>query len=115
MAEPYPIKAKADSESPSDALTPSITDSAAPAQEWDANGLWRDYVQLPRLADELLAQATCVEEPARPTPGWDAYRVWQERVLYGREGQSVADPGTYQRTSAEPQVNPPPKASSKTS
>ncbi len=91
-------------------------DSPTPEpRPWDADQLWRDRVQLPRLAEELMPTADAQAESPRPSCGWDPFRIWQERVLYGREVAGVVVAGSYSRTSAEPQVNPPPNASSKAS
>ena len=60
-------------------VTAGLTPEPAAASEgWDPGLVWRDRVQLPRLAQELShAEA----EDTRPSKGWDPFQTWQYRVL----------------------------------
>lgn len=58
------------------------------ATGWDPKIVWRDRVQLPRLArDPGISGAA--DGAALPGQPWDAYRVWRQRVL---EAQPLTDP-----------------------
>jgi len=52
---------------------------AAASEGWDPGLVWRDRVQLPRLAQDLPHSGP--EAPPIASSGWDPFQTWQYRVL----------------------------------
>lgn len=59
------------------AIHPATQDSASGG--WDPGLVWRDRVQMPRLAHDLPPVE--VDSAPNPSEGWDPFQTWQYRVL----------------------------------
>jgi len=64
-----------------DELATNATPAAAPAaaEGWDPGAVWRDRVQMPRLAQDLPHSE--IDGTVRAGDGWDPFQTWQYRVL----------------------------------